>query len=76
MASPAQEHTHKALDQYNFEHYQMKHLLDALWRTARSVGVQPRQLAPDFDLESTTGQRVRLRDLRGQPVVLRFGSFT
>jgi peroxiredoxin len=38
--------------------------------------MQPGSEAPDFELETTEGDRVRLSELRGQPVVLRFGSFT
>lgn len=64
------------IDEYNYEHYRAKHLLQALWRTIRSRGIQPGQLAPDWELESTEGERVRLNTLRGQPVALRFGSFT
>ncbi len=62
--------------EYNFEHYLIKHLALALSWTAQSMGVHPGQAAPDFELESTDGGRVRLSSLRGQPVVLRFGSFT
>ncbi|MDY7107427.1 MAG: deiodinase-like protein [Planctomycetota bacterium] len=32
--------------------------------------------APDFELEDLEGNAVSLRDLRGKPVVLRFGSYT
>ena len=64
------------LHEYNFEHYQAKHLLLALRSTLRSTGIQPGQAAPDFELESTEGERLRLSKLRGKPVVLRFGSFT
>ena len=62
--------------EYNYEHYQAKHLLMNLWWTLRGRGIQPGQLAPDFELLSTEGNLVRLSALRGQPVVLRFGSFT
>jgi thioredoxin-dependent peroxiredoxin len=34
--------------------------------------VEPGQPAPDFDLESDTGDRISLRGLRGSPVVLYF----
>lgn len=64
------------LDEYNYEHFWPKHLYADLWRTARGEGLQPGTLAPDFELESTKGDRVRLSALRGQPVVVHFGSFT
>ena len=34
--------------------------------------ITPGELAPDFDLEDVDGNRVRLSDLRGKPVVLAF----
>ncbi|MGD9889849.1 MAG: peroxiredoxin family protein [Dehalococcoidia bacterium] len=39
-------------------------------------GPKPGEPAPDFELESTDGERVRLSALRGRPVVLIFGSVT
>ena len=64
------------LRKYNYEHFWLKHLLADLWRTARGEGVQPGASAPDFELESTEGERVRLSALRGRPVILHFGSAT
>lgn len=64
------------LQRYNYEHFWLKHLLADLWRTARGEGVQPGASAPDFELESTEGERVRLSALRGRPVILHFGSAT
>ena len=61
---------------YNYEHFWLKHLLADLWRTARGEGVQPGASAPDFELKSTEGERVRLSALRGRPVILHFGSAT
>ncbi len=61
---------------YNYEHFRTKHFVADLVKTARGEGVAPGRQAPDFDLETTTGDRVRLRDLRGRPVVLHFGSLT
>lgn len=67
---------HASLRDYNYEHFRTKHFVADLVKTVRGEGVAPGQLAPDFDLETTTGDRVRLADLRGQPVVLHFGSLT
>ena len=40
------------------------------------TGLPPGGEAPDFELPSTDGQRVRLSGLRGKPVVLHFVSYT
>lgn len=39
-------------------------------------GPKPGASAPDFTLESLSGERVSLAELRGKPVVLEFGSYT
>lgn len=39
-------------------------------------GARPGQPAPEFALEDLDGNRVRLSDLRGAPVVIEFGSYT
>jgi len=64
------------LADYNYEHFRTKHFLADLRTTLRGAGVQPGDEAPDFELEATDGQRVRLSTLRGAPVLLHFGSFT
>ncbi len=61
---------------YNFRHFRMRHMAAELLRTLRCDGVRPGRQAPDFDLESTRGDRVRLHELRGQPVLLHFVSYT
>lgn len=38
----------------------------------RAIPLEPGTLAPDFELQSTPSQKVRLSELRGQPVVLVF----
>ncbi len=62
--------------EYNYEHFRTKHFVADLRRLVRGEGVRPGEEAPDFELESTKGERVRLSALRGKPVVLRFASFT
>ena len=76
LGSPSALGNQRQLNEYNYEHFRPKHLLADLWKTIRSEGRQPGALAPDFELESTEGDRVLLSEPRGQPVVLRFGSFT
>lgn len=57
---------------FNFRHFRMRHMLAELLRT----GLAPATEAPDFELPCIDGTRVRLSDLRGQPVVLHFVSYT
>jgi hypothetical protein len=61
---------------YNFRHFRMRHMAAELLRTARCDGVSPGREAPDFELESTRGGRLRLRDWRGRPVLLHLVSYT
>ncbi len=60
---------------YNYRSLPPSIFLKDLQLTLRG-GPAPGNLAPDFALESAAGQTVRLRDLRGRPVVLIFGSVT
>ena len=76
LGSPSPLGSPQQLNEYNYEHFRPKHLLADLWKTLRGEGLQPGAEALDFELESSEGDRVRLSELRGKPVVLRFGSFT
>ena len=76
LGSPSLLGNQRQLGEYNYEHFRPKHLLADLWKTLRGEGLQPGAQAPDFEMETTEGERVRLSELRGRPVVLRFGSFT
>ena len=60
----------------NYEHYQRAHQLADFVRTWHAQGIQPGQPATDFELESATGEHIRLSALRGRPVLLHFGSLT
>jgi cytochrome oxidase Cu insertion factor (SCO1/SenC/PrrC family) len=62
--------------EYNYDHFRPKHFLADVKRSQEGYGVQPGTEAPDFELEDTEGQRVRLSELRGTPVLLHFGSYT
>ena len=76
QGSPSPLGDRRQLDEYNYEHFRSKHLLADLLKTIRGEGIGPGEMAPNFELESTEGETLRLSDLRGSPVVLRFGSFT
>ena len=61
---------------YNYEHFWLKHFVADLRRTVQGAGLQPGSQAPDFELESTEGDRFQLAQARGRPVLLHFGSGT
>jgi len=63
-------------EEYNFEHFRTKHLLTDAQLTIEKRGIQPGEMAPDFELARVGGGRLRLSELRGKPVLLHFGSFT
>lgn len=62
--------------EYNFKHFRFKHLVEDAAATVNKRGVQPGEMAPDFQLPSVDGPSVTLSDRRGKPVLLRFGSAT
>jgi hypothetical protein len=63
-------------DEYNFEHFRTRHLLQDVEGTLHRRGIPPGEMAPDFNLPRANGGSLRLSDLRGRPVLLHFGSFT
>ena len=69
-------YTQEQLRDYNYEHFRTKHFVADVQQTIRAGGIQPGAEAPDFELPSTDGDRIRLSTLRGRPVVLHFGSVT
>ena len=60
------------IEDFNFRHFRIRHMAAELLR----AGLAPGSQAPDFELASTDGRRVRLSDLRGQAVLLHFVSYT
>jgi uncharacterized cupredoxin-like copper-binding protein len=82
MATPEAAHEFaeldkkKGLEDYNYEHFRTKHFLADLMRTLTSRGVQPGEVAPDFELPRSDGGTLRLSTLRGKPTLIHFGSTT
>ncbi|MDP9481181.1 MAG: hypothetical protein M3R38_36870 [Actinomycetota bacterium] len=70
------EGSQRQLSEYHYEHFRPKHLFADLWRSVLGEGLQPGASAPDFELETTEGDRLRLSELRGRPVLLHIGSYT
>lgn len=62
-------------DGYNYSSFSFEHEDPELERWLE-FGPHPGEPAPDFQLDDLDGNPVRLRDLRGRPVVLEFGSYS
>ena len=62
--------------EYNFDHFRFRHVIADAKGTITGRGIRPGALAPDFELPRTNGGSLRLSELRDQPVLLHFGSFT
>jgi hypothetical protein len=61
---------------YNFDHFQTKHLWSDIEGTIMKRGIRPGMMVPDFNLPSVSGGSVRLSELSGKPALLHFGSPT
>ena len=66
----------KKVRTYKYEHFWLKHFLADMGRTLRGSGVRPGTAAPEFEMPSADGGTVSLSSLRGEPVLLHFGSGT
>jgi AhpC/TSA family protein len=59
-------------ENFNFRHFRMWHMAAEILRTGLPIGAA----APDVDLPTSDGLRVRLSGLSGGPVLLHFVSYT
>lgn len=62
------------LEAYNYEHFRTHHMVSDFQATRARHGIQPGEMAPDFELLSPRGGSLRLSTLRGRPTLLHFGS--
>jgi hypothetical protein len=75
VASERTEQLIRRLDpdgDFNFRHFRMRHMVAELLRG----GLTPGSAAPNIELTSTDGTILRIRELRGRPVLLHFVSYT
>lgn len=64
------------VEDYNFAHFSREVALREVKGTVAARGIGPGCIAPDFGLDDTDGNRVRLAALKGRPVLLRFSSLS
>lgn len=64
------------VEEYNYRHFRTRDVLRDAEGTLHRRGIQPGELAPDFELPRVRGGTLRLSALRDKPVLLHFGSFT
>ena len=70
------EDKHESFDEYNYEHFKTKVLIEDGQRTVEARGIKPGETAPGFELPEVGGGTLRLSDLRGRPTILHFGSYS
>ena len=70
------EDKRKSFDEYNYEHFKTKVIIEDGRRTVEARGIKPGEAAHDFELPKVGGGKVRLSDLRGRPTILHFGSYS
>ncbi len=70
------EDKRKSFEEYNYEHFKTKVLLEDGRRTVKARGIKPGETAPDFEMLQVGGGTLRLSDLRGKPTILHFGSYS
>jgi hypothetical protein len=68
--------TRLGVQDYNYNHFSRKYAVMDIKGTRTGRGIGPGCPAPDFELEDTDSNLVRLSGLLGKPVVLRFSSLT
>ena len=59
---------------YNYDHFRTTHLLMDARTNIIGRGIQPGELAPDWELPRAGGGTLRLSEMRGRPVLLHLGS--
>jgi hypothetical protein len=70
------EDERKSFEEYNYEHFKTKVLIEDGRRTVEARGIKPGEAAPDFELSEVGGGTLRLSELRGKPTILHFGSYS
>jgi len=70
------EDKRKSFEEYNYEHFKPRVLLEDGRRTVEARGIKPGETAPDFELPQVGGGTLRLSQLRGKPAILHFGSYS
>jgi hypothetical protein len=67
---------HRPAPNYNYAHFERRHIVDEVVGFLNARGIHPGTLAPDFELPRVRGGTIRLADLRDRPTLLHFGSYT
>jgi hypothetical protein len=70
------EDKRKSFEEYNYEHFKTKVLIEDGRRTVEARGIKPGEMAPDFELPEVGGGTLRLCELSGKPTILHFGSYS